>query len=61
MKPLSKRALVLLSVFLGLVLILVLTAPQLALFLEEDTCRDRGGSWHYNVNECSYTENYRPD
>lgn len=24
-----------------------------------DHCLDRGGSWHYDIKECSFTENYR--
>lgn len=24
-----------------------------------DDCLDAGGSWHYDVEECSFTENYR--
>lgn len=23
-----------------------------------DACLDRGGSWHYDVRQCSFTENY---
>lgn len=26
-----------------------------------DSCHDRGGSWHYDVESCSFTENYRGD
>ena len=29
-------------------------------WLAIDTCADRGGSWHSDVKECSFTENYRP-
>lgn len=24
-----------------------------------DDCHDAGGSWHYDIQECSFTENYR--
>ena len=24
-----------------------------------DDCLDAGGSWHYDIEECSFTENYR--
>jgi len=33
--------------------------PKVKRFLDIDSCLDRGGSWHYDVNECSFTENYR--
>lgn len=28
-------------------------------FFAADTCLDRGGSYHYDVGECSFTESYR--
>jgi hypothetical protein len=27
-------------------------------FFASDTCLDRGGSYHYDTGECSFTENY---
>jgi len=47
-----------------LVLLFVLTLafcnhPKVKRFIDIDHCLDRGGSWHYDVNECSMTENYR--
>jgi hypothetical protein len=29
------------------------------LSLAVDDCLDRGGSWHDDAGECSFTENYR--
>ena len=28
-------------------------------FLAADSCLDSGGSYHYDVGECSFSENYR--
>ncbi|WP_139020323.1 hypothetical protein [Citromicrobium sp. JLT1363] len=30
-------------------------------FWAADACLDRGGSYHYDLGECSFTENYRGD
>jgi len=27
-------------------------------FFRIDDCSDSGGSWHYDIRECSHTENY---
>jgi len=43
----------------------VLSSIGLAAFLfllepfQIDDCLDRGGSWHYDLEECSFTDNYR--
>ena len=48
------------------VISLVLIAPLVAYlaylysidFWAADACQDRGGSYHYDRGECSFTENY---
>jgi hypothetical protein len=32
---------------------------QLSGYFAVDDCLDRGGSYHYDVGECSFTENYK--
>jgi len=50
---------------IGIVMVLITATlclvygPKVKRFLDIDSCLDRGGSWHYDVNECSFTENYR--
>lgn len=39
---------------IGLTAFLLLAEP-----FQIDTCLDRGGSWHYDIKECSFTENHR--
>ncbi len=56
----SKRTRALLLVFIGT--LVVLTGVWMALQVAHDpigSCLDAGGSWHYDVEECSVTENYR--
>ena len=37
---------------------LIWSVPKVLNWLAIDDCLDRGGSWHYDVGECSFTENY---
>lgn len=53
-----KRLLVIAAVLLLAFAIGQLFYPELFDYFWIDTCLDRGGSWHYDVRECSYTENY---
>ncbi|GEM_PF-1377245 len=56
----SKRTRALLLVFIGT--LVVLTGVRMALEAVHDpidSCLDAGGSWHYDVDERSFTENYR--
>lgn len=47
-------------IFGGLVLgFLIWSVPKVLTWLAIDACLDRGGSWHDDVGECSFTENYR--
>jgi|TARA_R100000049_G_scaffold4631_1_gene10701 hypothetical protein len=51
----------------GSVLALAVIAMALATrlwmidFFAADACQDRGGSYHYDVGECSLTRNYAGD
>lgn len=46
--------------FGGLLLgVLIWSVPKALTWLAIDDCLDRGGSWHDDIGECSFTENYR--
>ena len=53
-----KRFLIIAAVLLLVVAIGQLFYPEWIDYFRIDTCLDRGGSWHYDVRSCSYTENY---
>lgn len=47
------------TVVTALLIVALWTAPKVQQFLAVDDCLDRGGSWHYDIGECSFTENYQ--
>ena len=52
------KFILLLLAMIALVLVAIWGLPKLQRFLAIDDCLARGGSWHYDVGECSFTENY---
>jgi len=53
-----KIFLIIAAVLLCAVAIGQLFFPEWVDFFRVDSCLDRGGSWHYDVRQCSFTENY---
>jgi hypothetical protein len=54
----SGRGCAIVSVVLAAPLIAYLAYLYSIDFWAADTCQDRGGSFHYDRSECSFTENY---
>ena len=53
------RLAIILTLGAACVALMVWKFTGLETWMKIDTCLDRGGSWHYDIKECSFTENYR--